>query len=254
GGDAEGTEVVRPQLAAQIQTPPPGQAAEGPRHLAQADGAAEELVRFDRLVLAGMNDRIKLGQRAPFGATHLHEEDHVLVLIAAFDVEVGDVVGMLVQVGPGEPQERAAKLRVAGADHAHRLEKDGAPARPRHTRLPGGPERRQAQGAFDSDAGDLAAKVLVVPNQFAKRRGWGVSTGLVGHPVLVFHGRGRNLEEGKLTVRFGGLICKRRFAVDKCRRSTRPPAELARASPCPLTSATPSVPTSSAAPTAARPW
>jgi hypothetical protein len=34
----------------------------------------------------------------------------------------------IVQVGPGERQERAAKLRVAGADHAHRLEEDGAPA------------------------------------------------------------------------------------------------------------------------------
>src|SRR5262249_11090923 len=36
-------------------------------------------------------------------------------------------------------------------------------------------------------------------------------------PHFPREGRGRNLEEGKLTVRFGGLICNRRFAVDKCR-------------------------------------
>jgi hypothetical protein len=56
--------------------------------------------------------------------------------------------------------------------------------------LPGGPERRQAQGAFDGGAGDLAAKVLVVSNQLAKRREREISTDLFGHPVLIFHGRG----------------------------------------------------------------
>jgi hypothetical protein len=116
---------------------------------------------------------------------------------------------MLVQVGPGERQERAAKLRVAGADHAHRLEKDGIPARPRHARLPGGSERRQTQGAFDGGAGDLGAKVLEVPNQLAKWREREISTGSFGHPVLIFRGRGgRNQEEGMLKVCFGGLICK----------------------------------------------
>src|SRR4051812_18642975 len=117
-----------------------------------------------------MNDRVNLGQRPPFGPAHLDEEDCVLTLIAAFDAEVGDVAGMLVQVGPWEWQERAAELWVASADHAHRLHKNGAPTRPRHARLPGGPERRQPQGAFDGGSGNLGTKVLVVHNQPAKRR------------------------------------------------------------------------------------
>src|SRR5262249_57694121 len=38
-------------------------------------------------------------------------------------------------------------------------------------------------------------------------------------PHFPREGRGRYLEEGKLTVRFGGVTCKRRFAADKCRRT-----------------------------------